>query len=114
MPYKQAIVVRKDLKLGEGKTAAQVAHASIGAMKKASKKIVEDWEGEGAKKVVLKVSGLKEFSELQKKVTDAKLPNFVVRDAGLTQVRRGTITCIGIGPAEEEGIDKITKELKLL
>lgn len=114
MPYKQVVVVRKDLKLGEGKTAAQAAHASIGAMKKASKKIVESWEDEGGKKIVLKVSGLKELSELQKKVADAKLPHFVVRDAGLTQIKKGTITCIGIGPAEEEEIDKITKDLKLL
>ena len=53
MAYKQIVIVRKDLKMGVGKTAVQVAHASIGAMKMADRTAVEAWEDEGAKKVVL-------------------------------------------------------------
>jgi len=114
MAYKQAIVVRKDLKLGGGKVAAQVAHASVGSVKKASKRAIENWEREGAKKVVLKVDGLKELQDIRKKAVSARLPCFVVRDAGRTQIKKGTITCIGIGPSEEKKLDKITKNLKLL
>ncbi|MFH1623196.1 MAG: peptidyl-tRNA hydrolase Pth2 [Candidatus Aenigmatarchaeota archaeon] len=114
MPYKQAIVVRKDLKLGAGKLAAQVAHASVGSMKKACRSAVEAWEDEGAKKVVLKIDGIARLMELQKKASAKRLPVFVVRDAGLTQVEKGTATCIGIGPAEEAKVDEITKMLKLL
>jgi len=112
--WKQAIVVRKDLKLGPGKAAAQVAHASIGAMRMAGRRDVEAWEAEGAKKVVLKVDGIAALMELKKKASAKKLPVFVVRDAGLTQTERGTITCLGVGPAEEEKVDGITSDLKLL
>ncbi|MCX6820823.1 MAG: peptidyl-tRNA hydrolase Pth2 [Candidatus Aenigmarchaeota archaeon] len=114
MSYKQAIIVRKDLGLGAGKTAAQVAHASVGAMKKAGERAADEWESEGSKKVVLKVDGIAELMELKKKAGERKLPVFLVRDAGLTQVEAGTVTCLGIGPAEEGRIDELTSGLKLL
>jgi len=112
--WKQAIVVRKDLKLGAGKAAAQVAHASIGAMRMAGRRAVDAWEAEGAKKVVLKAEGLAKLAELKRRAAASRLPVFLVRDAGLTQTERGTVTCLGIGPAEEEKVDGITSGLKLL
>lgn len=112
--YKQVIVVRKDLKCGEGKLIAHSIHAAIGSMKSVSKGIIRAWEREGAKKVVLKVRNLEELEKIQKKIKAAKLPSYLVRDAGLTQLRPGTITALGIGPAEEKKIDKITGKLKLL
>jgi PTH2 family peptidyl-tRNA hydrolase len=114
MVYKQAIVVRKDLKLGKGKLAAQVAHASLGAMKGANRGVVEKWERGGAKKVVLKVESIRKLKALNKKAKSCRLASFLVSDAGHTQLKRGTITCLGIGPDEEKKIDKVTKELRLL
>jgi PTH2 family peptidyl-tRNA hydrolase len=38
----------------------------------------------------------------------------LITDAGSTQIAPGTKTCLGVGPAEEKEIDKITKDLKLL
>jgi len=111
---KQAIVVRNDIKMGKGKLATQVAHASVGSMMRASKKVVKEWEREGGKKVVLKVENLGELKALYEKAEKSKLLCFVVRDAGKTQLRPGTITCLGIGPDKEREIDKITKDLKLL
>lgn len=111
---KQAILVRRDLKLGKGKIAAQVAHASLGAYKRTEKKLREKWEREGSKKVVLKVENEAELIKKQEIAIEKKLPNFLVIDAGLTQIPRATITCLGIGPAEDEKIDEIVKDLKLL
>jgi len=37
-----------------------------------------------------------------------------VQDSGLTQIPPGTTTCIGIGPAPSDLIDKVTNNLKLL
>jgi PTH2 family peptidyl-tRNA hydrolase len=110
--YKQAIVVRKDLKMSSGKTAAQVAHASVGSLKNTSSNVRESWEREGAKKVVLRVSDKAELLEIKQKAK--KLPTSLVKDAGMTELPPGTMTCLGIGPALDEEIDKVTGSLKLL
>lgn len=114
--YKQVIVFRKDIlkKIGKGKTAAHVAHASVGSLRRADENIIEKWEKEGSEKVVLKVKNLKELKRLYKKTKGAKLPCILIRDAGLTQLKKGTVTCLGIGPEKEKKIDKITGKLKLL
>ncbi len=112
--FKQVIVIRKNLKIGKGKLAASVAHASVGCVRKTDEKIIKKWEEEGAKKVVLKVSSLEELEKIYRKVKGSGLPYFLVKDAGLTQVRPGETICLGIGPAEENKIDKITGKLKLL
>jgi PTH2 family peptidyl-tRNA hydrolase len=112
--YKQVIVVRNDLKLKKGKLAAQVAHASLGAFLKSEKNLRKKWLKEGAKKVVVKVKDLKELLNIKKEAEKMKIPNFLVRDAGKTQVDPGTITCLGLGPCKEEILDKVTGGLKLL
>ena len=38
----------------------------------------------------------------------------VVRDAGLTEIPPGTVTCIGIGPAKNETVDRVTGKLSLM
>jgi len=100
--------------MSKGKIAAQVAHASIGSYKRADKQLRKIWEREGAKKVVLKVKDEMELIDLQKKVFEKNLPNFLVIDAGLTQLPSATITCLGIGPDEDKKIDELIKDLKLL
>lgn len=110
---KQAIIIRADLKMSKGKLAAQAAHASLEAYKKAGQLNVELWESEGQKKVVLKVSGEKELAEIFMAAKRAKIPAALIRDAGKTQLEPGTTTCAGIGPDEDEKIDKVCGKLKL-
>ncbi len=111
---KQVIVVRTDLKMGKGKLAAQVAHASIAAFLKAGFFVKKKWLGQGMKKVVLKVESEKELLELYEKARKKKLPCALIKDAGLTQLEPGSITALAIGPAEEKKIDEITGHLRLL
>ncbi|MBS3105358.1 peptidyl-tRNA hydrolase Pth2, partial [Candidatus Woesearchaeota archaeon] len=104
MPYKQVILVRKDLKLPLGKASSQVAHASVDATLKSDKKIVELWKKEGGKKIVLKVKDEKELLKYKQMAEDLGLKTALIKDAGHTVVEPGTITCLGIGPDEEEKI----------
>lgn len=115
--YKQAIIVRKDIKMGKGKLAAQVAHASLLAaeeVRSKDKDIYNSWINEGQAKIVLKVDSLEELLSLKEEAERLGLVAKLVRDAGLTQLEQGTITCLGIGPARSDVIDKVTGRLKLL
>jgi len=100
--------------MGKGKTISQALHAAIGSLRTVDNLIAERWEDEGSKKIILKVKDIDELKGIYKKVKDAKLPHFLVKDAGLTQLKQGTITALGIGPGEEKRINKITGKLKLL
>jgi len=117
MELKQVIIVRKDLKMGSGKLAAQVAHAAILSSEKARNRNIEllkGWFEGGQPKIVLKVNSLEDLEKINKLGQFNNLPTAIVRDAGLTQLEAGTATCVGIGPAPEYLIDKITGGLKLL
>ncbi len=112
--YKQVILVRVDVKLSKGKLAAQVAHASVAAVLSSDEKTVSAWDKQGMKKVVLKVRDKTELFKFQQLAKDANLVAEVITDAGRTEIAPGTVTCLGIGPAEEEVIDELTGELSML
>jgi len=116
MELKQCIVVREDLKLSAGKLAVQVAHAAVMAVERAEKSdksTVSDWKSEGQKKVVLKVPGVSDLFRLREDAERAGIPSAIVADAGLTEIPPGTITALGLGPAPNKQLDKITGKLKL-
>jgi len=114
---KQCIVVRTDLGMSIGKTCAQVAHASLEAAEIARKEKpdwYEKWKKEGQKKIVLAVDNLNKLLELEKKAKILGIPSALITDMGLTEIPPGTITVLGLGPAPDEIIDKITGSLPLL
>jgi PTH2 family peptidyl-tRNA hydrolase len=114
--YKMVVAIRKDLDIGKGKMAAQVAHAAVNLAlysEKKNKKVFRNWESLGAKKVVVRVSGLEELYRLKQMAEDKGLTTSLISDAGLTQIPPGTVTCLGIGPAESSVIDDITGNLPL-
>ncbi|MEM3670342.1 MAG: peptidyl-tRNA hydrolase Pth2 [Thermoprotei archaeon] len=115
--YKQVMVVRKDLDLGCGKLAAQVAHASLGSYifcNSHNPEWVRGWTDTGWRKIVAKVSSENELLALMDAARHLGLPFYPVRDAGLTQVAPGTLTCVAFGPAPSDLVDKVTGSLKLL
>jgi peptidyl-tRNA hydrolase, PTH2 family len=115
--YKMVIVVRKDLKLSPGKMAAQVAHAAVNcalAAKKRSPMYFDSWYNEGQKKAVLKVNSLAELHEIKSAAEAVGLVTSLIIDAGMTELPPNTNTCLGIGPAPENMIDKVTGHLGLM
>ena len=114
MELKQAIIVRNDLKMPKGKLAAQVAHGSIEAVMHSDKKIVEKWAKQGMKKVVLKVENLNELMDILRNAKNEGLKVGLINDAGRTFLAPGTTTVLGIGPDEEDMVDRVAGHLKLL
>ncbi len=115
--YKQVILVRTDLSMGTGKKCAQACHASISSadlVRIKNKDVWKKWKNTGQKKVVLKVSDMEELNDIVSKLEKNKIPFFLIRDAGLTQLAPGTTTALGIGPARSITLDKVTGDLKLL
>ena len=110
---KQAIVARADIGMGEGKLAAQVAHASLSAYEDTGRKARTAWKGEGQKKVVLKATGEAELFDLADRAEREGLPNAIIRDAGHTQLEPGTVTALAVGPAEDDLVDRVTGDLPL-
>lgn len=111
---KQVILVRNDLNMKAGKMSAQVSHASVEAVLKSKKAIIEEWQRQGMPKIILKVNSLEELKEYQKLAKESNLITALIRDAGKTFFKDPTITCLAIGPDKKEKIDKLTKKLKLI
>ena len=119
--FKQAIIIRTDLNMSKGKTAAQAAHASLEAALKTQKtdkifktKNLDDWRKEGAKKVVLKVMSESALIKLRDKSVREGLKSALIKDAGFTELPAGTITALAIGPDTESKVNNITKDLSAL
>ncbi len=118
--YKQTIVLRRDIRMGRGKAAAQAAHASCEAVFLVLDSRREEWliwlrawRGTGQEKVVLRVDSEEELVGIYNRAKSLGLPSSLVRDAGRTQLAPGTLTAAAVGPGPEELVDKVTGRLKL-
>jgi PTH2 family peptidyl-tRNA hydrolase len=114
--YKLVILMRKDLKMGAGKCAAQASHAAVGCAMASTKKNPDNfkkWMCCAQPKIVLRVDSEQEIYDF-KAIADAQgITNSLVTDAGRTQIAPGSVTCLGIGPEKASILDKITGELKM-
>ena len=128
---KLAIVVRTDLHMSKGKLAAQVAHAAVACYRNSIPVLFssmlhtksengtascgDNWFVHfGQKKIVLKVDTLDDLLKIEASARKSGLVVERVVDPGLTQIEPNTITCIGIGPDDNDEIDSVTSGLKLL
>eukprot|EP00474_Spongospora_subterranea_P000723 CRZ01181.1 hypothetical protein [Spongospora subterranea] len=115
--HQMCLLVRKDLKMGKGKQAAQCAHATLGAYRRAVRlypEAVWAWETFGQAKIAVQVENEQEMMEVKAQAEAAGICTYVVEDAGRTQVEPGSRTVMAVGPAEKTLVDSITRHLKLL
>jgi PTH2 family peptidyl-tRNA hydrolase len=119
---KQVIVIRRDLKMGKGKMAAQSSHASLGAILNYKiddtlrlPEVVNEWINGIYTKICVYVDSEEELLDINNNAIEAGLNVKLIKDHGLT-VFDGvhTLTCLAIGPDHPEKIDPITKHLKLV
>ena len=116
MKFKLVVVVREDLAMTPGKLAAQVSHAAVTCALNAKAKTPKwfsGWYEEGQRKVVLRAKDLVELRSLGEMARRANLTHAIITDAGLTEIPPNTPTCLGIGPAPEGEVDRITGSLPL-
>ncbi len=125
---KQVICMRTDLNMRKGKMVAQGSHASLGVVLNIQKEILQDghygdswydayrqWIDGTFTKICVGVPSEEALLAIQVKAVGSGLPVKLITDAGKTEFGGvPTLTCLAIGPAWAEDIDKITGELKLL
>jgi peptidyl-tRNA hydrolase len=111
---KQVIVVNRSLALPKGKLAAQVAHAAVGAFVVASAQAQVAWLQAGMPKIVVYAADADALVQLETDARQQQIPVCLVRDAGRTVLPAGTITCLGLGPAPVESVDRLTGGLPLV
>jgi len=129
MGSKQVLVMKKfpkDRNLRTGKYCAQASHASLGAVFSIGEMdgdylkiplkdpFVKDWVIGRFTKITCYVTTDQELTDLYEAAKLAGLPCALIRDAGLTEFNGvPTLTAVGIGPGNEEEINKITGKLPL-
>lgn len=123
---KQVIVMRKDLGMRKGKMVAQGAHASLGAVLYIQDALEQStlskwfdpfssWINGTFTKICVSVDSETELMQIYKEAIQANLPVKLITDAGHTEFHGvPTRTCLAIGPAWADDIDKITGGLTLL
>lgn len=141
MKTKQVIVIRKDLNMRKGKMVAQGSHASMKVvLDLMSRQMMltsphcswaddvevrtlvlpiesplTNWLNGSFTKVCVSVDSEQELLDILQQARDAGIITSLITDAGLTEFNGvPTNTCIAIGPAWEDDVNKITGHLKLL
>lgn len=124
--HKQVLVIRKDLKMRQGKAVSQGSHAALaGAL---CRSYVQDnelripldadvgpWLLGRFTKTVVHVPDEASLLAIHKQAQDAGLPCALIQDAGLTEFKGvPTYTAVAVGPALKETVDRITGHLPLL
>lgn len=112
--WKQCLIIRTDITMSCGKKCAQCAHAAISAFQRADRTARERWLSDGQMKVALKGKNERTLHELKALAEAANIPAALITDAGMTEIPPGTVTALGLGPAKNEDLDRITGDLSLL
>jgi PTH2 family peptidyl-tRNA hydrolase len=103
----QYFVVNKDVEMSKGKMAVQVAHvATIIALKYINTGDFKEWYEGNQKKIVLQ-GNKKDLLKLIVKGFD------FIRDNGLTEIEKDTLTCVGLQPMRRSMAQKYIKRLQL-
>jgi len=116
-PLKMVFVINHELKMGKGKIAAQVGHAAVKATLQSGElrpELLDAWLSTGQKKVCVKADDVRQLEQIEQQAKHHQILTSKIHDAGHTQIPAGSYTVLALGPDEEERLDALTGELKLL
>ena len=116
-PLKMVFVINHALKMGKGKIAAQVGHAAVKATLQSGElrpELLDAWLSTGQKKVCVKADDVRQLEQIEQQAKHHQILTSKIHDAGHTQIPAGSYTVLALGPDEEEKLDALTGELKLL
>jgi len=129
--YVQYIIVRKDLipQMGYGKTAAQVAHASLGSIlywdtgwnihRLHNNEATKNWLRGKFTKLVIYVKSKQKLVNLAEKLDKLEIRTKLIYDACFTSLEPEesdgtTLTCMGVEPLHRKDVPKCLSKLQLL
>lgn len=120
---KQIILIRRDLKMRQGKSVAQGAHAASEFMREQLLYALQgkpidlsdveiQWLKKGMAKITLRANSAEDFESIRDQAICAGLKVRVITDSGRTEFHGvPTVTALAIGPDYASKIDKITGNL---
>lgn len=120
------IVIRRDLKMRQGKACSQAAHASGEFMREALLKLMNgehatispveaEWMRRGMAKITTRTDSLEQFDEVKRRAEEKGLKVRTITDSGRTEFKNiPTITAMAIGPDHVEKFEGVTDKLQLL
>jgi len=123
---KQVLVIRRDLKMRQGKACSQASHASGEFMREALLSVIDGnphrlsedeitWMRSGMAKITVRTDTPEQFEEIRAHAEREGFKVRVITDSGRTEFHgMPTVTALAIGPDRAEGIDAVTKHLTLL
>ena len=114
---KMVFVINHELKMGKGKIAAQVGHAAVKATLKSGElrpELLDVWLSTGQKKICVKAVDAPHIEQIENQAKQVNVLTSKIHDAGHTQIPAGSLTVLALGPDEDEKLDDLTGELKLL
>jgi len=113
----QYYIINTDLNMSAGKIAVSATHIAILTALEIPKNWAErtelcyvEWINNGMKKIVLKAN----TKTIEKLLNKFPYDFYSVRDNGLTEVPKGSITAIGLVPMKREQAKMFVKGLQLL
>ena len=122
---KQVLLVRKHLQMNPGKMGAQISHASRSAifsqMQDSNRgkflrltRYERQWYDGPHTTIVKWVKNENQLLKAYEKAKEMGFPCALIKDMGLTVFDEPTLTTVGIGPADFNQIQKITKRFQLV
>jgi len=119
--HKLLICVNCSVQMSAGKMAAQVGHgAEVATQFKAIRFLLDrtrrrhyiHWLHTGRTKIVVAVRDEDHMVHVRQLAQRRKIPTRIIRDAGKTEIQRGTITVLALGPYRSEDLDLVAGDLR--